>query len=225
MPHSICVFPPHFSFDQASDCSKHRHVSKGRALALEAQGLAVRIDVFGRKFVERGPLGLSWERMFKRVPRAALSYKTMELALADESAEAERARRTVEGFGADIMPVQHLTYDQFDIWIQMPERGDPVLAAITHKNDETAALAEKYLALRWSNERVGIDEVFDMLSGRGQVTTAEHLLAQIWPEIAVQFLAGKSDNPNKFAAALNFMRPAKLPPLIVYWTIKAYLRK
>lgn len=222
MSRTICVFPPCSSEFQSSDCDHHHHVSKKVAYEREQKGEIVRLDIPGTKFIESGPLGIDPERKYKNVPHPKITCETIERAFASSGAEARRARRKIEQFGARVLAIPHLTFDSVDVWIKT-DRGAPVLAAIRRRDINVAARVERYLAMRWPG-RSGklrlsdVGKLNELLrQRRAELAAASRLLIDLWGGVLVQFWAGE------FSAPLNHMRADRLPPAVVYFTLKAYL--
>jgi hypothetical protein len=231
MPHDICVLPPQYTAEQASDHNLHQHLTKKKAHEREEAGLIVRIDVAGTRYVERGGAGVPRPRTFKNFPSAtSLTRETIERAVGGpgetdaENAGRRNAKRRIEEFGAELVKVPHLTFDHLDVWIRNPERGEPVRARLRHRSEKVAARVKQYLALCHGTLRLDSAtslREFDAVlrKRRWELPAATRLLRRVWPEVVVRINAGN------FSGPMTFMPPEKLPVAVVFWVFQAYLRE
>lgn len=219
MARSICLFPPNFAAQTASDHALHRHLSKAEAREKEQRAEIVRLDVAGTKYVERGQMNMGRERIFTSVPRVEITYETILRAHAGGGPERAQARRQIENYGAHIVAVPHLTFDEIDVWVSRPEHGQPVLALLRQRDARTAERVRRYLALRWPRGGpIRLTDFGNLLEQRRRgLQDSALLLSQLWPRVLLQFWAGE------FSAPLNHMCPDQLPGIVVHWTLGAYL--
>ncbi|MGD0957995.1 MAG: hypothetical protein ABR953_14375 [Candidatus Acidiferrales bacterium] len=236
---NICVFPPNASLKEISDCTRHGHINRAEAHAGEARGELIRFDAKGNQFIASGRAGLARARLQPYPhtdPHPGLSAEVIGAAAFGE----QWACRLVENFGAEVRPLEHVTYDDSDVWFNS-SRGKPVWAVLKSRREEIVERCERFLTRRPRSGKLPLSEIGKLRETvrelRQERVNAELILKEIWPEIFVQFTAVASDRRDargrlidrrdagaRFMGHLSATPPEELPAAIAYQTIRAYTR-